>query len=437
MTRIPNPLAALASARPEHVVLVWDEQRLTAAEWAREVASTAGLLRSQGVSEGDRIGLVSTGTREFVRAWWAAWWLGAVPVIAGSAQMSSQHGVQRWLDPDRLGPTMEAAPAVDWNLDDPRVGLMTSGSTATPKMVLLTGAQLVFSAFGSAVRLGHSPDDRWLCCLPLHHMGGLSVLWRCCALQTRALIHPRFDPARTSALIDAGEVTLVSLVPDMLRRLLDLRQAPFPKSLRALLVGGERCPEVLLAAARELDAPVALTWGMTETASQVATRSPGDTAARPDSGTPLPFTKVSATQSGRLLIEGPIAPAGGFLSSDRGYLDTRGRVVVEGRADDVIISGGENIAPAAVEAALRQHPAVLEATVVPVDDPRWGHRPAAWVGVSRSIDREALRRFCRERLPHFQIPDRVVITSCDAVPRTASGKADRAEIRRHLQGVHP
>jgi len=283
----------------------------------------------------------------------------------------------------------------------------------------LTTQQLVMSAFGSAIRLGHDPADRWLCCLPLHHVGGLSVLLRTASYGTTAILHPSFDPAAVAA----ADATMISLVPAMLERLLD--GPGLPKKTRVALIGGGPTRPALLARCAGL--PVALTWGMSEAASQISTRIPGDLSPDGGVGFPLPFVRVCAADDGALWVFGPIV--GGRLdSADRGHVDPAGRVFVSGRRDDMIVSGGENIDPSKLEAALQSHPAVAEAAVAGVPSERWGMRPVAWLVPSGEArpDSETLRAHCQSRLRRFEIPDHFVWT--DALPRTALGKLTRGRL---------
>ena len=290
---------------------------------------------------------------------------------------------------------------------------------------------------GSALRLGHALDDVWLCCLPLHHVGGLSILLRCAMYATCVDLRPRFDAAEVARALDGGEVRLASLVPAMLRAALGARGGrPFPDALRAILLGGGPTDEALLARCRAIGAPVSVTWGMTETGSQVATRAPGDLSPGPHAGAPLAFTRV-VESGGRLAVEGPMAPGGRLVSHDRGAIDDAGRVHVTGRVDDVILSGGENIDPAEVEAALTDHAAVAGAAVVARPDPRWGQRPVAWLvprDAARPADEE-LAAWCRARLAGFKVPD--AFLWCDALPRTSLGKVSRGLLRQRLPSATP
>ncbi|MEY3211145.1 MAG: O-succinylbenzoate-CoA ligase, partial [Pseudomonadota bacterium] len=170
--------------------------------------------------------------------------------------------------------------------------------------------------------------------------------------------------------------------------------------------------------------------GMTETASQIATRAPGDHRPGGDVGWPLPFNEVSADADGVLTVRGVLAPGGEHRTNDRGRLDESGRVIVSGRADLVLISGGENIHPGEIEAALLAHPEVAEAVVIGRPDPRWGERPVAFVTLraGATVSGDALRGWCRQRLSAFKVPDRVTVL--DALPRTGLGKVDRGALGR-------
>jgi len=406
---IPHPLAAAATARPAHPALRFQEQVWTYAELAQRVAALAGALQAAGVRRGDTVALGARATPDFVVELHAVGWLGAVADVREEAPPLDHVGC-------------EPISAAVWGLEDPRLVLHTSGTTGTPRAVPLLTRQLLFSAMGSALRLGHLPSDRWVACLPLHHIGGLSILLRCAWYATTVELHERFDAQAVSDALDAG-APLISLVPTQLLRVLDARSdRPFPPSLRAILLGGAPSSAALLDRCRAIHAPVSRSWGMTETASQVATTFPGDldTPGAP----PLAFARVHADDAGLLHVLPPHAAAP-LLTSDRGELRD-GRVLVHGRADDLLISGGENLSPAEIEAVLEAHPAVREAAVIGIPDPVWGQRPAAFL-VGVPVPDEQLRAWCRERLAPYKAPDR--FTWLDVLPRTALGKLQRAALR--------
>lgn len=424
---IPHPLLSTAAARPDHVVLRAGDVALTARELLRRVERRASGLRRVGIV-GPLVALRGPADAEFVITLHALGWLGlaVLPLpwkasardleLAAHADQRLGHlpGALPWADDDA------PCPPAAWPLEQVRLSVATSGTTGRARLVPLTTLQLLASAFGSAIRLGHLPSDRWVCALPLHHVGGLSILFRCAWYGTTVELHERFDAEAVDRAIDQG-AALVSVVPTMLERLLDARRdAPFPGTLRALLLGGAAPPEALLARCRAIGAPVARSWGMTEAASQVATTLPGDLA---DGYPPLPFVAVD-TEDGRLRLRGPLV-GGELLTADRGHV-IDGRVFVLGRADDVIVSGGENIDPAVIEQALARHPSVREVAVVGVPDPVWGQRPVAHL-VGDPVPDAELAAWCRERLARWEVPDRFVWRG--ALPRNALGKV----VRRLLQ----
>ena len=332
--------------------------------------------------------------------------------------------------------------------DAPLALLYTSGTTGRAKGVELGSESFFHGALASALHMGALPTDRWLACLPLYHVGGLAILLRCCLYGIPAVLHERFDPADLSRAVDREGVTLVSLVPTMLAHWLDERDGrPVPPSLRAVLLGGAAASEGLLERAHRLGVPVLPTYGLTEAASQVATRIPGD-SMRPLGGRlrPLPGTELriaredgraaAPEEAGEIRVRGPTlmrgyrrlpgateaALAGGWLrTGDIGVLDADGLLQVLDRRDDLIVSGGENVYPAEVEAVLADHPGVGEVAVGAREDPEYGERPVAWiVAATRTPSPEELRGFCRERLAGYKVP--VAFEFVAELPRSATGK---------------
>ncbi len=294
----------------------------------------------------------------------------------------------------------------------------TSGTTGSPRRVKLTVANILANALGCAVALGHDRRERWLCPLPLSHVGGLMVL-------LRSVI------AGTTAVLDrAGrdDVTIASLVPTQLSRLLEAGARPGP-DLRVIMLGGAPADPTLLVRARDAGWPVAPTYGLTQTCSAVTVAEPGDVET---SGAPLPGVDVAIAPDGEILVHGPTVAGGGTLrTGDLGRLDAHGRLVVSGRKVDTIVSGGENVMPTEVEAALLEHPAVAEAGVFGRPDAEWGEAITAVVVLREPAEADALRAHCAERLAGFKVPKRIEVR--DALPRNASGKL----LRRDLGGQTP
>jgi O-succinylbenzoic acid--CoA ligase len=220
---------------------------------------------------------------------------------------------------------------------------------------------------------------------------------------------------------DRDDVTIASLVPTQLARLID---RPPPPSLRVVMLGGAPADPTLLVRAREAGWPVAPTYGLTQTCSAVTVAEPGDVET---SGSPLPGLSVDIAADGEILVTGPTVAGGGTLrTGDLGRLDEGGRLIVSGRKVDTIVSGGENVMPAEVEAALLEHPAVAEAGVFGRPDPEWGEAVTAAVVLRAPAEPAALRAHCAERLAGFKVPKRIEIR--DALPRNAAGKLLRRSL---------
>jgi O-succinylbenzoic acid--CoA ligase len=285
----------------------------------------------------------------------------------------------------------------------------TSGTTAAPRPVELSFGNVQANALGSAVALGLDPDERWLCPLPLSHVGGLMVLLRSAIYATRAVL----DGAERAT---EDDITVVSLVPTQLRRLLDAGARPGAR-LRVVLLGGAAATPDLLDRARAAGWPVAATYGLTQACSQVAV-----------DGRALPGLAISLAPDGEILVEGPTVAGGGVLrTGDLGRFDETGRLHVIGRKSDTIVTGGENVAPAEVEAALLAHPAVADAGVFGRPDPEWGEAVTASVVLRSPAEPQELREWVAGRLARFKVPKAVEVA--EALPRTASGKLLRRELR--------
>jgi O-succinylbenzoic acid--CoA ligase len=298
----------------------------------------------------------------------------------------------------------------------------TSGTTGEPKAVELTYRNHHASAVASAENLGNEPADRWLSPLPVFHVGGLAVLLRCAIYGTTAVLHDGFDVEEVRASFESGEATLASLVPTMLTRLRDAGMESAP-ALRALLLGGGPIPADLLDWAARIGLPLVPVYGMTETSSQVVVGIPGR---------PLPGVEVDVAGDGEILVRGPMVSRGalaadGWLhTGDGGRLDEKGLLHVTGRAKDLIVTGGENVAPAEVEEALLAHPAVADAAVLGLPDPEWGEAVTAFVVLSGPATSEELIEHARGRLAPFKVPKRVEQVA--GLPRNPAGKLLRGEI---------
>ncbi len=343
------------------------------------------------------------------------------------------------------------------NLADDFAIVHTSGTSGRPKAALLTYRNIFSNALGSSLKLENRPSDRWLCVLPLYHLGGMSILLRSLIYGSAIDLMPAapFDVDQVNQKLSDRPITLVSLVPTMLQRLLDAKTRPWNPYLRLILLGGEAPSPRLLQRCIADEIPMATSYGLTETASQVATALPELVYRKPGTvGKPLTVTQVRIIDeqgedaapniAGEILVKGdsvmrgyfndPAATAralrdGWLHTGDIGYRDEDGDLFILQRRSDLIVSGGENIYPAEVESVLRAHPAVEEAVVVGVDDADWGQRAAAAVALKpeHQISAEALIAFARARIAGYKIPREIRIV--DALPRTASGKIKRGDVR--------
>jgi O-succinylbenzoic acid--CoA ligase len=479
---LPNWLAHRAAVTPDRSALLAAGTRWSFADLNRWACALARGLIAHGAQPGDRVALLLRNSPEFVGLAHAApragvtlvplnirlttpeltWQLGdsGARLLVFDSHTAPQAEAMLELLPNLAIvdiadiPTAYAADVAlrsVIDLSDIYTLIYTSGTTGRPKGTLLTYGNYWWSAIGSALNLGLHADDRWLAALPLFHVGGLSILARTVIYGTTAMVHQSFDPVAVNRAIDEDGVTIVSVVSTMLQRLLEERgEHPYPAALRCLLLGGGPAPRPLLEACAARGVPVAQTYGLTEAASQVATLAPADALRKLGSaGQPLLPTEVRierdgeparAGEVGEILVHGPTvmrgyanrpdesaqALRGGWLhTGDLGYLDGEGYLYVVSRRSDLIISGGENIYPAEVEAVLLAHPAVEEAAVVGLPDARWGQVPAAAIKLRRSMaaSEAELIEFCRGRLAGYKVPRYMRIA--DALPRNAAGKLIR------------
>ncbi|MDA0351137.1 MAG: o-succinylbenzoate--CoA ligase [Chloroflexi bacterium] len=483
-------VALRAATHPAHTAIeAPDGARLSYADLEDHVSRAAGWLRALGVAPGDRVALLAAASVEFAVLAHAIPRSGAtlLPLNArltedelrfqltdAEARVVLADGAHRALaeaasarTPARIESIEErpwtAAQAVRaaTELDGAGVHsvIYTSGTTGSPKGALLTHGNFYWSAAASAENLGVEPEDRWLACMPLFHVGGLSILLRSAIYGTTAVIHAGFEERRVNAALRSEGVTLLSVVATMLRRMLDIDDDAFPSNVRAVLVGGGPVPEDLLVRARDRGLPVLQTYGLTEAASQVATLSDADALRKLGSaGQPLPITTLAITVDGRaadalevgeILVAGPTVTPGylnrsdataevlrdGWLhTGDLGYLDDEGYLFVSDRRDDLIVTGGENVYPAEVEAALTTHPGVLEAAVVGIPDARWGALVTALVvpRPNAAPSADDLVAHLRVVLAGYKLPRRFEFSE-EPLPRTASGKLQRHLVRADLR----
>jgi o-succinylbenzoate---CoA ligase len=487
MTPDPDPLRRAAADTPAAPALSDGSREWSHAELDRAADRLARRLVAAGTAAGDRVALL---------------------LPPGAEAVVAIHGVPRagavlaplnlkWSAPERERALAALAPRVILRAGDvPEAGegatasdlpsespeppsphpvaphdtlaiLWTSGTGGRPRGVELTRENLEASARAARAHLELRATDRWYAALNPAHVGGLALVVRAAVVGCAVHVHDGFSAADLNRRIDAGDVTHASLVPVMLDRLLEARgDRPAPASLRCILLGGAAAPLRTVRRAVALGFPVALTYGLTEAASQVATAPPelvrralarsGELPGAP----PLPGVEIRVSEEGEILVRAPTVARGYFRppaaahpapdpgaaddareaprppvvdgwlhTGDLGRLDEHAHLRVTGRLSDRIISGGVNVDPSEVEAVVRRHPAVLDASVLGLPDPEWGERVAVAVVLASdaSLTRDEILDFTR---PHLSPPKRPrALAVVRALPRNANGKVDRERLR--------
>ncbi len=441
--KLDNWLAKRAGSSPERIALAAEDSEVTFAELEAEASWVARRLASFGVRRGSTAALTMQPGREQVVLLHALMKLGAAvmplsPALSAAERKAVLDAVSPEIDLSddavQLPQTEADMPLLgEHDLDDIHCRILTSGSSGTPRPVALSYGNHLWSAVGSAFNIGVDPSDRWLCCVPLSHVAGLSIVMRSVIYGTTAVLHDGFDTDRVAAALADDEITVVSLVTTMLQRLLDARADL--AGPRVILVGGGPVPAEVLEEALAKGATVVQTYGLTETCSQVTTLAAADARRKVGSaGRPLLTTHLRISD-GEILVQGPtVAPgaadADGWLhTGDLGRIDDEGFLYVEDRIDDLIVTGGENVVPAEVEAVLMRHPEVVDAAVVGREDPEWQQAVTAVVVMQEGsgAGAEDLRRHCASELAGFKVPKRIEMAS--ALPRTPSGKLLRRALR--------
>lgn len=500
---LPDWLTRCAENHPERLAVQCDQLQWSFAELDLQASRIARQLAISGVQEGNRIALLAANGLHYVAFVHALTRLGAIlvplnvrltlqelcwqlrDVRASLLVCDANHaslareiiGVVPQLPLATLATISNSGEKVISELPEDDVPLhtlidlnatqaiiYTSGTTGQPKGAIITYGMQWWNAIGSALNLGHSPDDRWLAGLPLFHIGGLSILMRSVIYGISAMVHKKFDPEIINQAIFEDTITIISVIAVMLQRMLDdldIKGVSYPATLRCVLLGGGPAPYPLLEECMLRHVPVVQTYGLTEACSQAVTLSPADAMRKIGSaGRPLPPVQLRIMhedrqtlpgEPGEIFLKGPtITPGyierseatsqafqnGWFATGDIGYLDKDGYLYVLDRRADLIISGGENIYPAEIESILQSHPAIEEAGVSGQADPQWGQVPIAFVILKSgsSVSVEELLSYTAQKLAHYKQPRAIYFT--EQLPHTSSGKVVRRELTRLLQTWH-
>jgi o-succinylbenzoate---CoA ligase len=471
---MPNWLRNRAYLTPNRVAIEWNGKEVTFASLHEKVEQSARQLATYGIRKGDMVAVHMTNSMEMVLVIHALQYIGAVTVLLNTRLTTAEI---KWQLEDasvklvicdncidsisipqvttyEWGKEKEASIELQthYSLDDVTSILYTSGTTGNPKGVMLTYGNHYHSAVGSALNLGLHQDDCWLACLPFFHVGGFSLLMKSVIYGMKIIIHESFDVQAVYKEIMQEKVTLISVVSKTLQDLIQLADKPFPSTLRCALLGGGPAPVSLIEACLEKGVNVYQTYGMTETSSQIVTLAPEyvlekvGSAGKPLFPCELQIRKddmvVSPYEEGEIVVKGPNVTNGyynredatkeaikeGWLyTGDIGYIDDEGFLYVLDRRKDLIISGGENIYPAEIEAALLSHPYIVDAGVVGMGDAQWGQVPIAVVVTNvDAVTEDEVIKHCYTKLARYKVPKRICFTDC--LPRNASNKLVRRKL---------
>lgn len=321
--------------------------------------------------------------------------------------------------------------------------MYTSGTTGQAKGVLQSFGNHFYSAVASALNLGLSANDQWLCAVPLFHISGFSILMRGLIYGMTVRLVRRFEPRSVETILVSEPVTIISAVPYMLQELLKQHVTPYNPKFRLVLLGGSSAPKELLLASKKAQLNVVQCYGMTETCSQVVALSSEYALAKLGSvGKPLFTTQIKlAPTTNELLLKSPALvsgylnhpelfakklEAGWYHTGDVAHFDQDGFLYIDGRLDEMLVSGGENIFPQEIEQCYRKLPEIAEIIVVGRPDPIWGEVPVAFVR-GQKLAQAALRTYGEKYLAHYKIPKEFIWVK--DFPKTASGKVKRYLLR--------
>jgi o-succinylbenzoate---CoA ligase len=489
---IPNWLKKRAQLTPSRTAIIFEDKPYTFGEIYEKVLTMSGKLKSISIEKGHFVGVLLKNHVDTVIILYSLQMIGATAVILNNRLTDEELAWQLedskttiLISEEAFNETImkqnakqppyyiytkeqlfmkETEPAAileEYDLEDICTVMYTSGTTGFPKGVIQTYGNHWWSAVGSVLNLGLTEDDCWLCNVPLFHISGYSILVRGLIYGIPVILHERFDEQRVIHDIIQQKVTIMSVVSASLKRIVNaLCDQRFPEDFRCMLLGGGPASLSLLDTCAQLGIPVFQTYGMTETSSQIVTLSPENSFDKLGSaGKPLfpaqlkivdrDGIELGPQQEGEIIVKGPNVTKGylfrktetadkikgGWLyTGDIGYVDEEGFLYVLDRRADLIISGGENIYPAEIEGVLTAHPGVQDAGVIGMDDEHWGQVPAAFVvcGKNMAITTDELIAHCRQKLARYKVPKRIIFTK--ELPRNASNKLLRRNLREQLYG---
>lgn len=327
--------------------------------------------------------------------------------------------------------------------------MYTSGTTGKPKGVLQTFGNHFYSAASSALNLGLSSADKWLCVAPIFHISGFSIIMRGLIYGMTVRLVEKFRAEELERILANETVTIMSVVPFMLKKLIQQQNKTnthYNSAFRCMLLGGGTIDRETLEACLQRSIPVVQCYGMTETCSQIVALRSADALLKLGSvGQPLFSTQLKLSKDGEILLKTPaLTPGylnlpdklpskmidGWYRTGDIGHLDKEGYLYIDGRADEMLISGGENIFPQEVEQVYQRYPQINEVAVVGQNDSVWGQVPVAFVVSDRRLSPTKLINYGYEHLARYKVPQHYIFVS--ELPKNASGKIRRFMLREKL-----
>ncbi|EEI65852.1 o-succinylbenzoate--CoA ligase, partial [Limosilactobacillus reuteri] len=327
--------------------------------------------------------------------------------------------------------------------------MYTSGTTGKPKGVLQTFGNHFYSAVSSALNLGLSSADKWLCVAPIFHISGFSIIMRGLIYGMTVRLVEKFRAEELERILANETVTIMSVVPFMLKKLIQQQNKTnthYNSAFRCMLLGGGTIDRETLEACLQRSIPVVQCYGMTETCSQIVALRSADALLKLGSvGQPLFSTQLKLSKDGEILLKTPaLTPGylnlpdklpskmidGWYRTGDIGHLDKEGYLYIDGRADEMLISGGENIFPQEVEQVYQRYPQINEVAVVGQNDSVWGQVPVAFVVSDRRLSPTKLINYGYEHLARYKVPQHYIFVS--ELPKNASGKIRRFMLREKL-----
>lgn len=466
-----NWLLKQAATQPNQIAIDDGNERLSFAELKKQVEVLVGKI--DRLNPGSRVGLLATNTLMSYKLALAIMCSGRTIVwlnwrLAGEEleRQIKDSGVQLCLvenslwrsemtnpfksysafliinaDPGELIPVFKS----DWVASI----MYTSGTTGKPKGVLQTFGNHFYSAVSSALNLGLSSADKWLCVAPIFHISGFSIIMRGLIYGMTVRLVEKFRAEEIERILANETVTIMSVVPFMLKKLIQQQNKTnthYNLAFRCMLLGGGTIDRETLEICLQRSIPVVQCYGMTETCSQIVALRSADALLKLGSvGQPLFSTQLKLSKDGEILLKTPaLTPGylnlpdklpskmidGWYRTGDIGHLDKEGYLYIDGRADEMLISGGENIFPQEVEQVYQRYPQINEVAVVGQNNSVWGQIPVAFVVSDRRLSTTKLMNYGYEHLARYKVPQQYIFVS--ELPKNASGKIRRFMLREKL-----